>query len=62
MVLRSLLLDKTFTKADLKEEGKLKALALAVEEYLKQLHPKTRTDWAIEQDEEHLALRLRFDS
>jgi len=62
MVLRSLLLDKTFTKADLKEESKLKVLALAVEEYLKLLHPKTKTEWAIEQDEEHQALRLRFDS
>ena len=62
MVLRSLLLDKTFSKADLKEESKLKAMALAVEEYLKQFHPKTRTDWVIEPDEEHQALRLRFDS
>jgi DNA gyrase subunit B len=62
MVLRALLLDKTFTKASLKEEDKLKALALVVEEYLKKFHPKTRTEWAIEQDEEHHALRLRFDS
>ncbi|HLE40087.1 MAG TPA: DNA topoisomerase (ATP-hydrolyzing) subunit B [Nitrospirota bacterium] len=62
MVLRALLLDKMFTKASLKEEGKLKALALAVEEYLKKFHPKTTTEWAIEQDEEHHALRLRFDT
>ncbi len=62
LVLRSLLLDKAFTKAYLKEAEKLKALALAVEQYLRQFHPKTRTDWAIEQDEEHQALRLRFDS
>jgi DNA gyrase subunit B len=62
MVLRALLLDKMFTKASLKEEGKLKALALAVEEYLKKFHPKTTTDWAIEPDEEHHALRLRFDT
>ncbi len=25
-------------------------------------HPKTLTEWAIEPDEEHEALRLRFDS
>ncbi len=62
MVLRSLLLDKTFTKANLKEEDKLKALALSVEEYLKRFHPKTKTEWAIEPDEEHQSLRLRFDS
>jgi DNA gyrase subunit B len=62
MVLLALLLDKTFTKASLKEEDRLKALAVAVEEYLKKFHPKTRTEWAIEQDEEHHALRLRFDS
>jgi DNA gyrase subunit B len=62
MVLRSILLDKTFSKAYLKEEEKLKSLALTVEEYLKQFHPKTRTEWAIEPDEEHHALRLRFDS
>ncbi len=62
MVLRSILLDKTFSKAYLKEEEKLKSLALTVEEYLKQFHPKTRTEWAIEPDEEHQALRLRFDS
>jgi DNA gyrase subunit B len=62
MVLRSLLLDKTFTKANLKEEGKLTALAHSVEDYLKEFHPKTRTEWAIEPDEEHQALRLRFES
>jgi DNA gyrase subunit B len=62
MVLRALLLDKTFTKAHLREEAKLRSIALAVEAYLKRFHPKTRTDWAIEQDEEHQALRLRFDS
>jgi DNA gyrase subunit B len=62
MVLRSLLLDKAFSKAYLKEEEKLKALALTMEEYFKQFHPKTRTEWAIEPDEEHQALRLRFDS
>jgi len=62
MVLRSLLLEKTFTKAHLREEEKLRTIARAVEEYLKQFHPKTRTDWAIEPDEEHQALRLRFDS
>ena len=62
VVLRSLLLDKTFSKAHLKEEGKLRELALSVEAHLRQFHPKTRTEWAIEPDEEHQALRLRFDS
>jgi len=62
MVLRALLLDKTFGKAYLKDAEKLKAVAALVEEYLKQYHPKTLTEWAIENDEEHQALRLRFDS
>ncbi len=62
MVLRALLLDKTFSKAALKEEDRLKALAGAIEEYLRKYHPKTTIDWAIEQDEEHQALRLRFDT
>ena len=62
MVLRALLLDKTFSKAYLKEEEKLKAMAGSVEEYLRAFHPETRTEWAIEPDEEHQALRLRFES
>ena len=62
MVLRALLLDKSFTKAHLKEEEKLKTLAASIEGYLKIYHPKTLTEWAIEQDEEHESLRLRFDS
>ena len=62
MVLRALLLDKTFTKAYLKEEEKLKETALSIEKNLKSYHPKTATDWAIEKDEEHEALRLRFDT
>jgi DNA gyrase subunit B len=62
MVLRALLLDKAFNKAYLKDEEKLKAVAALVEGYLRQYHPKTLTEWAIETDEEHEALRLRFDS
>ena len=62
MVLHAILLDKEFTKAYLKDEEKLKAVATMVENYLKQYHAKTRTSWATEKDEEHEALRLRFDS
>jgi DNA gyrase subunit B len=62
MVLHAILLDKEFTKAYLKDEEKLKAIAASVENYLKLYHAKTRTDWAIEKDEEHEALRLRFDT
>jgi DNA gyrase subunit B len=62
MVLRALLLDKAFNKAYLKDEEKLKVVAALVEGYLRQYHPKTLTEWAIEKDEEHEALRLRFDS
>jgi DNA gyrase subunit B len=62
MVLRALLLERGLNKAYLKDEEKLKAVATSVEEYLKKYHSKTLTEWAIEQDEEHQALRLRFDS
>ncbi len=62
MVLRALLLDKSFSKVYLKEEEKLKAMAASIEGYLKTYHPKTLTEWAIEKDEEHEAFRLRFDS
>ena len=62
MVLRALLLDKAFSKAVLKEEEKLKTIAGSIEDYLRKYHPKTATDWAIEQDEEHQALRLRLDT
>ncbi len=62
VVLRALLLDKTFTKAVLKDEPKLKALAAAIEKYIKKFHPKTVIDWAIEADEEHQAYKLRFDT
>ncbi|HEY6011027.1 MAG TPA: DNA gyrase subunit B, partial [Nitrospirota bacterium] len=51
-----------FSKAYLKDDEKLKSVAASVEEYLKRFHPKTRTEWAIEQDEEHQALRLRIES
>jgi DNA gyrase subunit B len=62
VVLRALLLDKAFSKAALKEEQNLKARATAIEKYVRELHPKTRIDWAIEKDEEHQAFRLRFDT
>jgi DNA gyrase subunit B len=62
MVLRALLLDKTFSKTYLKDTERLKSVAASIEEYLKDYHPKTQTEWAIETDEEHQAFRLRFDS
>ena len=62
MVLRTILLDKAFSKAALKEEANLKALAASIESYVKEFHPKTRIDWAIEKDEEHQAFKLRFDT
>jgi DNA gyrase subunit B len=62
VVLRALLLDKAFSKAALKEEQNLKAMAAAIEKYVRELHPKTRIDWAIEKDEEHQAFKLRFDT
>ncbi len=62
MVLRAVLLDREFSRAYLKNEERLKAVAASVERYLAQFHPKTRAEWAIENDEEHQALRLRFDS
>jgi DNA gyrase subunit B len=61
-VLRALLLDKAFGKSYLKDAEKLKTAALSIEDYLRKYHPKTQTEWAIENDEEHEALRLRFDS
>jgi DNA gyrase subunit B len=62
MVLRATLLDKSFGKTYLKSEEKLKTVAALVEDFLRKYHVKTRTEWAIEKDEEHDALRLRFDS
>ncbi len=62
VVLRAVLLDKTFSKAALKDGEKLKSVAASIESYLKQYHPKTVIDWAIEKDEEHEALKLRFDT
>ncbi len=62
MALRALLLDKAFSKTVLKEEERLKGAARSIEEYLKKYHPQTTIDWAIEPDEEHQALRLRFDT
>jgi DNA gyrase subunit B len=62
VVLRALLLDKTFSKAALKDGEKLKAIAASIERYIKQFHPKTVIDWAIEKDEEHEAFKLRFDT
>jgi DNA gyrase subunit B len=62
VVLRAVLLDRTFGKASLKDEEKLKTAAASIETYLKQYHPKTVIDRAIEKDEEHEALKLRFDT
>jgi DNA gyrase subunit B len=62
VVLRAVLLDKAFSKTALKEETNLKTLATSIEKYVKQFHPKTRIDWAIEPDEEHQAFKLRFDT
>jgi DNA gyrase subunit B len=62
VVLRAILLDKAFSKAALKEEANLKALAASIESYVKEFHPKTRIEWVIEKDEEHQAFKLRFDT
>jgi DNA gyrase subunit B len=62
VVLRTVLLDKAFSKTALKEEANLKTLAASIENHVKQVHPKTRIDWAIEPDEEHQAFKLRFDT
>jgi len=62
VVLRTVLLDKTFSKTALKEEANLKKLAASIEHHVKQVHPKTRIDWAIDPDEEHQAFKLRFDT
>jgi DNA gyrase subunit B len=62
VVLRAVLLDKTFSKAVLKDGEKLKTIAATIENYLRHYHPKTVIDWAIEKDEEHEAMKLRFDT
>jgi DNA gyrase subunit B len=62
VVLRAVLLDKTFSKAALKDEERLKSVAASIERHLKDVHPKTMIDWAIEKDEEHDAFKLRFDT
>ncbi|HEX9020423.1 MAG TPA: DNA topoisomerase (ATP-hydrolyzing) subunit B [Nitrospirota bacterium] len=62
VVMRALLLDKTIGKTALKDEGKLKAVASSIEKYIREYHPKTVIDWAIEKDEEHESLKLRFDT
>jgi DNA gyrase subunit B len=62
IVLRGLLLDKTFNKAFLKDENMLKETASSLEHYLRTHHSKTIIDWAIEKDEEHDAYKLRFDT
>ena len=62
VVLRGLLLDKSFSKSLLKEEEKLRATGDAVARYIREHHPKTDLDWAIEKDEEHDAFRLRIET
>ncbi|HXY62406.1 MAG TPA: DNA topoisomerase (ATP-hydrolyzing) subunit B [Nitrospirota bacterium] len=62
IVLRVLLLDKTFSKAVLKDDSKLKEIASSIEHYLRTNHPKTIIDWSIDKDEEHDAYKLRFDT
>ncbi len=62
VVLRALLLDKTFSKATLKDEEKLRAIAASIENYLKEFHPKTVIDKAIDKDEEHESFKLRIDT
>jgi DNA gyrase subunit B len=62
MVLRAVLLDKTFNKSVLKDEARLKIVAASIEKIVKELHPKTVIDWAIDKDEEHEAYKLRFDT
>jgi DNA gyrase subunit B len=62
VVLRALLLDKTFSKAALKDDEKLKFVAMTIEKYLKEYHPKTTTEQTIERDEEHEAFKLKIDT
>jgi DNA gyrase subunit B len=62
VVLRAVLLDKTFSKATLKNEEKLRSVAAAIEAYLKEYHPKTTSTTTIEKDEEHDAFKLRIDT
>jgi DNA gyrase subunit B len=62
IVLRVFLLDKTFSKAVLKDDNKLKEIASSLEHFLRIHHPKTVIDWSIEKDEEHDAYKLRFDT
>ncbi len=62
VVLRALLLDKSFSKSVLKDESGLRAAADAVEAYLKEFHPATRIAWAVLPDEEHQAFKLQFDT
>ncbi len=62
IVLRVFLLDKTFSKAVLKDDSKLKEIASSLEHFLRIHHPKTIIDWSIEKDEEHDAYKLRFDT
>ncbi|OGW29925.1 MAG: DNA gyrase subunit B [Nitrospirae bacterium GWC2_57_13] len=61
-VLRALLLDKAFSKADLKDQARLTAIVAAIGENLKRHHPAAVLEYAIERDEEHDALRLRLET
>ncbi len=61
-VLRALLLDKAFSKADLKDQARLTAIGAAIGENLKRQHPAAVLEQAIEKDEEHDALRLRLET
>jgi DNA gyrase subunit B len=62
VVLRALLLGKDLNKHMLKEEERLTAVATSIERYIKEFHPKTAMQWSTEKDEEHDALRLRFET
>ncbi|MDH4162788.1 MAG: DNA topoisomerase (ATP-hydrolyzing) subunit B [Nitrospirota bacterium] len=62
VVLRALLLDKAFSKAALKDNDRLTALAAVIDGYVREHHPKTAASWSIEKDEEHDAFRLRYET
>lgn len=61
-VLRAVLLDRGFSKSILKDEAKLTAIAGTIAQHVKEHHPRTASEWAIEKDEEHQAFKLRFDT
>jgi DNA gyrase subunit B len=62
VLLRAVLLDKTFGKPALKDVERLKAVAASIETLVRQENPKTAITWSLEKDEEHDAFKLLFDT